>query len=92
MNAGPDHEQCDTAEWRKSVGFEGDWVDEPPMASRSFVDLELSGDDRDRTGNLLVANQALSQLSYVPESFDTADQARRKRIAEGPGKPRLNSP
>jgi len=25
------------------------------------------GDDRDRTGNLLVANQALSQLSYVPE-------------------------
>jgi hypothetical protein len=26
-----------------------------------------SGDDRDRTGNLLVANQALSQLSYVPE-------------------------
>ncbi len=27
----------------------------------------LSGDDRDRTGNLLVANQALSQLSYVPE-------------------------
>jgi hypothetical protein len=25
-----------------------------------------SGDDRDRTGNLLVANQALSQLSYVP--------------------------
>ena len=26
----------------------------------------LSGDDRDRTGNLLVANQALSQLSYVP--------------------------
>jgi hypothetical protein len=27
----------------------------------------LSGDDRDRTGNLLVANQALSQLSYVPD-------------------------
>ena len=25
-----------------------------------------NGDDRDRTGNLLVANQALSQLSYVP--------------------------
>jgi hypothetical protein len=27
----------------------------------------LNGDDRDRTGNLLVANQALSQLSYVPD-------------------------
>jgi hypothetical protein len=26
----------------------------------------LSGDERDRTANLLVANQALSQLSYVP--------------------------
>jgi hypothetical protein len=26
-----------------------------------------NGDDRDRTGNLLVANQALSQLSYVPK-------------------------
>ena len=31
------------------------------------VHLVLSGDDRDRTGNLLVANQALSQLSYVPK-------------------------
>jgi hypothetical protein len=30
------------------------------------VHCPLSGDDRDRTGNLLVANQALSQLSYVP--------------------------
>ncbi len=26
----------------------------------------LSGDDRDRTGDLLLAKQALSQLSYVP--------------------------
>ncbi len=32
----------------------------------SVFDKNLSGDDRDRTGNLLVANQALSQLSYVP--------------------------
>jgi hypothetical protein len=24
------------------------------------------GDDRDRTGDLLVANEALSQLSYIP--------------------------
>ncbi len=28
-----------------------------------------SGADRDRTGNLLVANQALSQLSYGPENI-----------------------
>ena len=27
---------------------------------------ELGGADRDRTGGLLVANQALSQLSYSP--------------------------
>ena len=29
---------------------------------------DWSGDDRDRTGNLVVANHALSQLSYVPEA------------------------
>jgi hypothetical protein len=28
--------------------------------------LTYNGDERDRTANLLVANQALSQLSYVP--------------------------
>ena len=28
--------------------------------------IEFGGADRDRTGGLLVANQALSQLSYVP--------------------------
>jgi hypothetical protein len=27
----------------------------------------MSGDEGDRTLNLLVANQALSQLSYVPD-------------------------
>ena len=37
----------------------------------SFVSLfatkaNLGGADRDRTGGLLVANQALSQLSYSP--------------------------
>ena len=32
-----------------------------------LADLEVgSGDEGDRTLNLLVANQALSQLSYVP--------------------------
>ena len=33
--------------------------------------LSVSGDDRDRTGNLMVANQALSQLSYVPVEFNS---------------------
>src|SRR6185295_17594335 len=32
--------------------------------------LTSGGDDRDRTGDLLVANEALSQLSYIPT--DTA--------------------
>jgi len=30
------------------------------------IELNLGGADRDRTGGLLVANQALSQLSYSP--------------------------
>jgi hypothetical protein len=38
------------------------------------VRLVLNGDDRDRTGNLLVANQALSQLSCVPFWESRADQ------------------
>src|SRR5205085_4312001 len=36
--------------------------------SRLRVDVEVGGADRDRTGGLLVANQALSQLSYSPFS------------------------
>ena len=38
-----------------------------------------NGDDRDRTGDLLVANQPLSQLSYVPDP-----------MADGPGWIRTN--
>ena len=30
------------------------------------IKLDIGGADRDRTGGLLVANQALSQLSYSP--------------------------
>ena len=39
------------------------------LIRRCFLSSELArtGADRDRTGNLLVANQALSQLSYGPE-------------------------
>ena len=34
--------------------------------SKNKVLFQLNGDDRDRTGDLLLAKQALSQLSYVP--------------------------
>jgi hypothetical protein len=40
----------------------------------------LSGDDRDRTGNLLVANQALSQLSPTPRSRRLVIEERRCRV------------
>jgi hypothetical protein len=36
---------------------------------RSQVIEKAGGRDRDRTGDLLVANEALSQLSYSPISF-----------------------
>ena len=38
--------------------------------------LRISGADRDRTGDPLVANQVLSQLSYRPES-ETSTQVSR---------------
>jgi hypothetical protein len=38
-----------------------------PNVFRKLVD-KLGGRDRDRTGDLLVANEALSQLSYSPTS------------------------
>ena len=40
--------------------------------------LMLSGDERDRTANLLVANQALSQLSYVPVKTASSRSSERK--------------
>ena len=36
------------------------------LAPNIKLDLQVGGADRDRTGGLLVANQALSQLSYSP--------------------------
>ena len=38
----------------------------PMQLSKSKARVMLTGDDRDRTGDLLLAKQALSQLSYVP--------------------------
>jgi hypothetical protein len=39
----------------------------PPAVGANGVQSADGGADRDRTGGLLVANQALSQLSYSPE-------------------------
>ena len=36
------------------------------FAIRVKREYELGGDSRDRTGDLLLARQALSQLSYIP--------------------------
>ena len=64
---------------RPARGYRHDRDDEPgalepvprnrrPDLGSDPVDIyNQNGDDRDRTGNLLVANQALSQLSYVPD-------------------------
>ena len=38
-----------------------------PARGRSAMNLETGGANRDRTGDLLLAKQALSQLSYGPE-------------------------
>ena len=45
--------------------------------------LKSGGADRDRTGGLLVANQALSQLSYSPNcSRQSSVVSRQKAFAE----------
>jgi hypothetical protein len=52
-----------------------DSIHSPPPATRAaptglipFRTTNSGGADRDRTGGLLVANQALSQLSYSPNA------------------------
>ena len=47
-----------------------------PLRQRNSIELplefgKLGGADRDRTGGLLVANQALSQLSYSPQLWSS---------------------
>ena len=39
------------------------------LFSKAFQLLLSGGDSRDRTGDLLLARQALSQLSYIPDSL-----------------------
>ena len=64
------------AAWRRPRGSEAPRI--PAIGQgRSGVGLAAgldlgSGDEGDRTLNLLVANQALSQLSYVPEAMPWA--------------------
>src|SRR5438132_9458170 len=41
-----------------------------PARGRSAMNLETGGANRDRTGDLLLAKQALSQLSYGPCRWD----------------------
>ena len=38
-----------------------------PMTTIIVSDIDSGGGERDRTDDLLVANQALSQLSYTPD-------------------------
>ena len=39
-----------------------------PLCASIHSQFEIGGDSRDRTGDLLLARQALSQLSYIPIS------------------------
>ena len=48
-------------------------------APYSCTGLDLSGADRGRTDDLLVANEALSQLSYSPDKATKNEEAKRKR-------------
>ena len=47
--------------------------------------VKHGGDDRDRTGDLLVANEALSQLSYIPTNQPTNQRVARRQMAEREG-------
>ena len=50
--------------------------------SRLLIHRDCGGGERDRTDGLLLAKQALSQLSYTPENFNLA------LITETPVKPK----
>ena len=52
-----------------------------------FAGLSYSGASRDRTGDLLLAKQALSQLSYGPASGQFNDAAGAGIVGSGPRTP-----
>jgi hypothetical protein len=56
-------------------------------AATSALRAKVGGGERDRTDGLLVANQALSQLSYTPETLPPA--ARDRHAIRSPAKRRM---
>ena len=65
------HEPSDVAIWRKATFRLATLATFPPQPeghTRSDLGLHR-GDERDRTVDLLLAKQALCQLSYVPENW-----------------------
>jgi hypothetical protein len=51
-----------------------------PRPFKPQSNRDSGGADRDRTGGLLVANQALSQLSYSPNPRDQGSGARGQQL------------
>ena len=51
-----------------------------PVAEHAVEAAVAGGADRDRTDDLLNANQALSQLSYSPELFSGRPHARKAAV------------
>ena len=57
---------------------------EPDARSKPLFRRARGGDNRDRTGDLLLAKQALSQLSYIPTMLAQAVRERdRTTVAAG---------
>ena len=60
-----------TNEFTVKLNNDGVAVDAQHWAAFVFIAaLDFGGADRDRTGDLLLAKQALSQLSYSPIEFE----------------------
>src|SRR5260221_6410433 len=66
--------------WMTAVWNQRAWVRGPAGPTEckvcGDVSCEFGGRDRDRTGDLIVANDALSQLSYSPTSSDLPNVSR----------------
>ena len=56
--------------WWARVGSNHRPYDYQSYALASWATGPYGGDSRDRTGDLLLARQALSQLSYIPNYFE----------------------
>ena len=58
-----------------------------PRATRRFASVGGGGGERNRTDDLLLAKQALSQLSYTPSASGEARRRRRQRLLWQPREP-----